>query len=343
MQQKAQVGFMLGKFATGLVGIMGTLVSDWTSLQGSAASEMGNQFAAQFGGQFGGQFDDGIVRGGASSSAAAGGVVTRARKRSKRAAGRVRAEPSPVLPSLPSENTFLNDLDGSSSDDGAPEGPFDDSSQDNVDQYVRAPRKGKEVQVDDSVPSDDDPVLSLTLPGFTQDMGNTSVHMSPGSERVSPAGHDRSASEQMSPQRSPLADQRSPPVDTAMQDQDMGTGGDVDEPAEPADVDMGNEEPAATVVAAPRPVKVYKAKGKGKLKRLQKLGEVNNAIKSVVVDALGLTPAMMRSAMPNPKVTDVGAAQKEVPKAKKNTPKRYTAFLDNFTFLLWVTLLFCDW
>ena len=195
MQQKAQVGFMLGKFATGLVGIMGTLVSDWTSLQGSAASEMGNQFAAQFGGQFGGQFDDGIVRGGASSSAAAGGVVTRARKRSKRAAGRVMAEPSPVLPSLPSENTFLDDMDGSSSDDGAPEGPFDDSSQDNVDQYVRAPRKGKEVQVDDSVPSDDDPVLSLTLPGFTQDMGNTSVHMSPGSERVSPAGHDRSASQ----------------------------------------------------------------------------------------------------------------------------------------------------
>ena len=191
MQQKAQVGFMLGKFATGLVGIMGTLVSDWTSLQGSAASEMGNQFAAQFGGQF----DDGIVRVGASSSAAAGGVVTRARKRSKRAAGRVMAEPSPVLPSLPSENTFLDDMDGSSSDDGAPEGPFDDSSQDNVDQYVRALRKGKDVQVGDSLRSDDDPVLSITLPGFTQDMGNTSVHMSPGSERVSPAGDDRSASE----------------------------------------------------------------------------------------------------------------------------------------------------
>ena len=95
MQQKAQIGYLLGNIAHGLIGLIGTLVGGWTALQGNAGVEMGNQFAAQFGAQFGGyagaqinqgaQFDHGIVTGGASSSAGARGMGARA---GKRAAGR---------------------------------------------------------------------------------------------------------------------------------------------------------------------------------------------------------------------------------------------------------------
>ena len=120
--------------------------------------------------------------GGASSSAAAGGRVTRAAKRARTAA-HTRVEPSPALPSLPDDNTVLDDSDGSSSDNDAPLGPFTNTSEDNVDQYVRATRNGKQVEEDDSV-GNDERVLSLTYPRSTQGQGN-------GSEKNSPAGDER--------------------------------------------------------------------------------------------------------------------------------------------------------
>jgi hypothetical protein len=50
VQQKAQVANLMGNFASGIVGLMSSLVQGWTCLQGNAGVEMANQFAGQFGG-----------------------------------------------------------------------------------------------------------------------------------------------------------------------------------------------------------------------------------------------------------------------------------------------------
>ena len=55
MQQKSQVANLMGSFASGIIGLMGTLVRGWTALPTNEGVEMANQF---------GDFADVIMRDG---------------------------------------------------------------------------------------------------------------------------------------------------------------------------------------------------------------------------------------------------------------------------------------
>jgi hypothetical protein len=205
MQQKAQISILMGNFASGMLGLMTTLVQGWSSLKDNAGAEMANQF---------GKFAHGIVSGGASpssdrarpsvaatcdrgrssaaapsvgdvdvgtSSVAAGGTcsaaaaaatasvrVTRAGSRLLRGAGasiRI-ADASPSV--LPSDNTFVEDTVDSSSSDESPSSSYLDSNEDNADQFVYAPRVVKEPRFVDHG-CGDDVILSLTDTAFNEE------------------------------------------------------------------------------------------------------------------------------------------------------------------------------
>jgi hypothetical protein len=184
-------------------------------------------------------------------------------------------------PVLPSDNSFLDDFVSSSSDDDdePPIGPYSDSSEDdNADNYVRVLRKGKAVRGDDSF-VDDDPIMSLTAPGFTQEEDNNaddSPHVSTGFV-VSPLASQMP----VSPHHSPVA-----PSDNMAS---------IDEGVEPTAITRDTEIHAAADVPEQSTVRVYKRVGK---KKLQTAGQTHNEIKGVVCKELGVTPGMMRAALP---------------------------------------------
>ncbi|KAM0861889.1 hypothetical protein ACQ4PT_045604 [Festuca glaucescens] len=165
IEQKAQVANLMGTFASGIVGLMGSLVQGWTALNGNAGVHMADKFAG---------FSAGIVTGGASCSTAAARVTRATRKRlNSSLSPRPAAGKSPIL--LP-DDEYLGD-DTSS----------EESSESDVDKYLVVTRKkevspgGKGVHgVDNVVPhstsvaktglhSDD----IITQPGMDHSNGNS--------------------------------------------------------------------------------------------------------------------------------------------------------------------------
>ncbi|KAM0921420.1 hypothetical protein ACQ4PT_006870 [Festuca glaucescens] len=165
IEQKAQVANMMGTFASGIVGLMGSLVQGWTALNGNAGVHMADKFAS---------FSAGIVTGGPSCSTAAARVTRATRKRlNSSLSPRPAAGKSPIL--LPNDE-YLGD-DTSS----------EESSESDVDKYLVVTRKkevspgGKGVHgVDNIVPrstsvaetclhSDD----IITQPGMDHSNGNS--------------------------------------------------------------------------------------------------------------------------------------------------------------------------
>jgi hypothetical protein len=198
------------------------------------------------------------------------------------------AEVSPTV--LPSENIFLGDTEDSSSDDDAPIGSYRDSSEDNADQFVCAPRKGKEVRGVNFV-GGDNVVLSLTATAFNEDRDV-------GSE-----------------QSLPVAGQSSPSDDSPKRDEDGDTGANIDEVHELADANKGSEVPDASDLAEAAVLRVYKCTGRGK-KKLQNARQKEYEIKSIVCKELGLTANMVQSSLHN---------HKDTHDLKKATPKRYNS------------------
>ncbi|KAM0864919.1 hypothetical protein ACQ4PT_043616 [Festuca glaucescens] len=158
IEQKAQVANLMGTFASGIVGLMGSLVQGWTALNGNAGVHMADKFAG---------FSAGIVTGGASCSTAAARVTRATRKRlSSSLSPRLDVGKSPILPP---DDEYLGD-DTSS----------EESSESNVDKYLVVTRKhevspgGKGVHgVDNVVPRS----TSVAKTGLHSDDINTQPGM----------------------------------------------------------------------------------------------------------------------------------------------------------------------
>ncbi|KAM0910875.1 hypothetical protein ACQ4PT_013880 [Festuca glaucescens] len=121
VEQKAQVANLMGIFASGIVGLMGSLVQGWTSLNCNIGVEMANKF---------GDFAEGIITGGASSSAGGARVTRASTCQTKSALTHRRA--TGKSPILPPDNDILGD--GTDSDD---------NSEEDVDKYLIVTRKNK--------------------------------------------------------------------------------------------------------------------------------------------------------------------------------------------------------
>ncbi|KAM0874592.1 hypothetical protein ACQ4PT_037302 [Festuca glaucescens] len=142
IEQKAQVANLMGSFASGMVGLMGSLVQGWTAMHGDAEDLLANTF---------GNVAEGFLSGLSASSAPAE-RVTRAVTSGTKGRYATRLDAANTRNVLLEDNTFLGDdtdTDTDSSFDG------ESSSDDDVGKYVVAPRKDKQVKFASSVGGDD--------------------------------------------------------------------------------------------------------------------------------------------------------------------------------------------
>ncbi|KAM0825095.1 hypothetical protein ACQ4PT_069768 [Festuca glaucescens] len=167
IEQKAQVANLMGSFASGMVGLMGSLVQGWTAMHGDAGDLVANTFS---------NVAQGFLSGLSASSAPAE-RVTRGGTSGTKGRYPTRSDAANTRNVLPEDNTFLgDDTDTDSSFDG------ESSSDDNVGKYVVAPRKDKQVKFASSV-GGDDAVLSHTAAEVTATLRSVPASRSVASPR----------------------------------------------------------------------------------------------------------------------------------------------------------------
>ncbi|KAM0853375.1 hypothetical protein ACQ4PT_051131 [Festuca glaucescens] len=167
IEQKAQVANLMGSFASGMVGLMGSLVQGWTAMHGDAGDLVANTF---------GNVAQGFLSGLSASSAPAERVKRGGTSGTK---GRypTRSDAANTRNVLPEDSTFLgDDTNTDISFDG------ESSSDDDVGRYVVAPRKDKQVKFASSV-GGDDAVLSHTAADVTATLRSVPVSHSVASPR----------------------------------------------------------------------------------------------------------------------------------------------------------------
>ncbi|KAM0841121.1 hypothetical protein ACQ4PT_059224 [Festuca glaucescens] len=167
IEQKAQVANLMGSFASGMVGLMGSLVQGWTAMHGDA----GDLVAKTFGNVAHGFLSE------LSASSAPAERVKRGGTSGTKGRYPSRSDAANTRNVLPEDNTFLgDDTDTYSSFDG------ESSSDDDVGKYVVAPRKDKQVKFASSV-GGDDAVLSHTAAEVTATLRSVPASQSVASPR----------------------------------------------------------------------------------------------------------------------------------------------------------------
>ena len=137
-QDKAEVSNLIAPFASGIVGLMSSLVGGWTKMQGNSRAEMANQFS-----DVAKKVLSGVSSQSGPSSSAAAPRVTRACTAATK--GGRSSVPDPSKSVLPDDTDFLGD--NSDTDESSSDG--DDA----VNRYIRAPRDLKGVPDGKSVHS----------------------------------------------------------------------------------------------------------------------------------------------------------------------------------------------
>lgn len=347
-QDKAEVYNLIAPFASGIVGLMGSLVGDWTKLQGKTRAEMSKQYC---------DVAKKIISGVASPS---GPTPTAPAPRATRAStsrmkGGHTSLPDDTEFSLPDDTDLLgdnSDTDHSSSD-----------GDDFVDRYMRAPREVKGVRGVKSVRADElivsqaevyqpfggvdpvsphgdcghssggddlgvDPVVSHTersepLVGDDAVAAHTEVlrsedvdeplvaHVVPGSSGVLPSQIPLTAAASVAVEETSVSEESAPSNGITSQARARVISANL-----VSSLNEGSKVPAVIDVRPDPGLCVYKA---GKKKRtLLTVGQKDIAIKAIVVQELAkelsVTEEMMLSVLP------------EMPKGpnapKKQSPKR---------------------
>ncbi|KAM0906696.1 hypothetical protein ACQ4PT_016611 [Festuca glaucescens] len=166
IEQKSQVSNLMGSFASGMVGLMSSVVQGWTAMHGDAGDLVANTF---------GNVAQGFLSGLSASSAPAE-RVTRGGTSGTKGRYPTRSDAANTCNVLPEESTFLgDDTDRDSSYDG------ESGSDDDVVKYVVAPRKDKQVKFASSV-GGDDAVLSHTAADVTVTLRSAPVSQRKGKQ-----------------------------------------------------------------------------------------------------------------------------------------------------------------
>ncbi|KAM0841119.1 hypothetical protein ACQ4PT_059224 [Festuca glaucescens] len=305
IEQKAQVANLMGSFASGMVGLMGSLVQGWTAMHGDA----GDLVAKTFGNVAHGFLSE------LSASSAPAERVKRGGTSGTKGRYPSRSDAANTRNVLPEDNTFLgDDTDTYSSFDG------ESSSDDDVGKYVVAPRKDKQVKFASSV-GGDDAVLSHTAAEVTATLRSVPASQSVASPRKGDKMVPLSAYEAVvmkatsvpdssTPADSPPAANVSDVFVDILPGQDIPQVDDTTRQAEP--LDFGGHG-LDQLHLAQCPVVDANKNGKGK-RRLQPLRVKDKEIRLIVANELGITTEMVQVSLPT--------STKEVHDAKKATPKR---------------------
>ena len=293
VQDREEVSNIIAPFASGMVGLMGSLVQRWTKLQRSARAEMANQFS--------GVADQFVPRGATSSVPGSsaqdvrpspGFTVPATRATRGRSAAVVRATrastsaPKDVSPSLPEDT----DTDSWSSDD-------DSRDEDIGDKYICAPRKGKEI-VDNQFISADDMVVSQNVGGQSFACGDHDVS-------VDDIEHSVDADEPVAAEEPGGVHEPAPaPVDAAAEVSSSQTSLIAAGSVGPQGT-VGSEE--SNLAEVPTLI-VYKKK------KLKTVGDKDKSIRNIVMKELNITSEMIQS---NANLNVAGVSKKSVPKRYK--------------------------